>query len=54
MQHVQNPPPLLRSLVPELSPMVEQVVLTALAKDPKQRFATVQAFAIAFEHACQE
>ncbi len=53
MQHLQNPPPPLRSLVPELSPIVEQVVLTALAKDPKQRFATVQAFATAFELACQ-
>ncbi len=53
MQHLQNPPPPLRSLVPELSSTVEQVVLTALAKDPKQRFATVQAFATAFEHACR-
>ncbi len=53
MQHVNNPPPPLRSLVPELSPLVEQVVLTALAKDPKQRFASIQVFATAFENACQ-
>src|SRR5437588_12258 len=32
---------------------VEQVVLTALAKDPKQRFRTVQAFATALEQAYQ-
>ncbi len=53
MQHLQNPPPPLRSLVPELPSTVEQVVLIALAKDPKQRFATVQAFATAFEYACR-
>jgi len=30
------------------------VIAIALAKDPKQRFASVQAFAKALEHACQE
>ncbi len=53
MQHLQTSPPSLRLFAPELSLMVEQVILTALAKDPKQRFATIQAFATAFEHACQ-
>jgi hypothetical protein len=32
---------------------LEQVVLTALAKDPHQRFASVQAFATALEQASQ-
>jgi hypothetical protein len=47
------PPPPLRQKVPTLLPDVEQVVLTALAKDPHQRFATVQAFATALEQASQ-
>jgi class 3 adenylate cyclase len=33
--------------VPTLPAVVEQVVLQALAKDPAQRFASVQAFALA-------
>ncbi|HJT54850.1 MAG TPA: molecular chaperone DnaK, partial [Ktedonobacteraceae bacterium] len=52
-ESLYDPPPPLRSLVPDLSPLIEQVVLTALAKDPKQRFASIQAFATAFENACQ-
>ncbi len=50
-QHVLAPPPPLREKVPSLSPLVEQVVMTALAKDPKERFASVQAFATALEQA---
>jgi serine/threonine protein kinase len=52
-QHLSLPPPPLRERVPELSPEVEQVVLTALEKDPKARFASMQAFANAFEQASQ-
>jgi WD40 repeat protein len=52
-QHVLAPPPPVRQKVPGVSPMVEQVVLTALAKDPKDRFATVRAFAAALEQAAQ-
>jgi serine/threonine protein kinase len=52
-QHLSTPPPPLREQLPDLSPGLEQVVLTALEKDPKQRFATIQAFANAFEQACQ-
>jgi len=51
-KHLMTPPPPLRQKEPTLSPDVEQVVLTALAKDPHQRFATVQAFATALEQAC--
>src|SRR6266852_5086593 len=53
IQHVLNPPPSLQMLVPTISPAHEAVVLKALAKDPQQRFARVQEFADAFEHACQ-
>jgi serine/threonine protein kinase len=52
-QHLFVPPPPLRERVPTISPDVEQVVLTAMAKDPKERFATIQAFATALEHSCQ-
>jgi serine/threonine protein kinase len=50
-QHVLAPPPPLRQKVPTLSPAIERVVLTALAKDPKDRFPDVRAFAAAFEQA---
>ncbi len=52
-QHLAVPPPLLRARMPTVSPAVEQVVLTALAKNPEQRFATVRAFALALEQASQ-
>ncbi len=52
-QHVLAPPPPLRQKVPTLAPAIEQVVLTALEKDPKQRFGSVRAFATALEQAIQ-
>ena len=52
-QHLFAPPPSLREKVPTISPEVEQVVMTALAKDPHQRFAQVQAFATALGQASQ-
>ena len=52
-KHLMMPPPPLREKVSTLLPEVEQVVLIALAKDPHQRFATVQAFATALEQASQ-
>src|SRR5205823_1243409 len=52
-QHLAVPPPSLHEKVSTVSSDVEQVVMTALAKDPKQRFASVQAFATALEQACQ-
>jgi outer membrane protein assembly factor BamB/tRNA A-37 threonylcarbamoyl transferase component Bud32 len=45
------PVPPLREKVPDLSPAVEEVILTALKKEPRQRFATIQAFAFALEQA---
>ncbi len=51
MQHYLEPPPSLREKVPAVTPEVEQVVLTALAKDPAARFASVQEFATALQAA---
>ncbi len=50
-QHLFTPPPPLREKAPTISPEIEQVVLTALAKDPKERFGSVRAFANAFAQA---
>ncbi len=47
-QHLFTPPPSLRQKVPGIDPAVEQVVMTALAKDPKDRFGSVRAFGTAF------
>jgi serine/threonine protein kinase len=45
------PPSPLRGSVPNLPPEVEQVVLTALSKEPRARFGSVQAFAKALTEA---
>ena len=50
-QHLSMPPPSLRERVPAIPAEVEQVVLRALAKDPKARFASVAAFSAALEQA---
>src|SRR2546421_6587809 len=52
-QHLARPPPCLRERVPTLSSVLEEVVLRALAKEPRQRFASVQDFALALHHAAQ-
>ncbi len=51
-QHMHTPPPPLSEKV-SLPPMVEAVVLKALAKSPQERFSSVQAFAKALEQAIQ-
>jgi serine/threonine protein kinase len=50
-QHLWQPPPSLCEQVPNLSSAVEAVVLRALAKDPTQRFASVQDFAQSLQQA---
>ncbi len=53
-KHIFSQPPPLSEKVPTISSAVEEVVMTALKKDPKERFASIQAFATAFEQACLE
>jgi len=53
VQHLTMPPPPLHEKVATIPREIEQVVLRALAKDPKARFASVQDFATAFEQASQ-
>ncbi len=52
-QHLSVPPLPLHERMPEIPPEIEQVVLRALAKDPKARFASVAAFSAALEQASQ-
>jgi serine/threonine protein kinase len=54
IKHSIMPPPSLRQHLPTLSPDVEHVVLTALAKQPENRFISVSAFATALEQASQD
>ena len=49
VKHTTVPPPPLHEKAPTIPPDVEQVVMTALAKDPRQRFGSVQAFAQALD-----
>ena len=49
MQHFLESPPSLREKMPTISPAVEHVVMTALAKDAASRWPSVQAFATALE-----
>ncbi len=53
-QHSYVPPAPLSVKMPLISREVESVVNTALAKDPKQRFGSIKAFATALEQASQE
>ncbi len=53
-KHLMTPPTPLRQKVPTLPVVVEQVILTALAKDPHQRFQSVHAFAEALGQASSD
>jgi serine/threonine protein kinase len=50
-QHITMPPPPLHTKMPAIFPPLEQVVMTTLAKDPKDRYPTIQAFATDLEAA---
>jgi serine/threonine protein kinase len=52
-QHLSVIPSPLREKLPTISPAVEEVVMRALAKDPKERFTNVSDLAIALERASQ-
>ncbi|HEY1352156.1 MAG TPA: protein kinase [Ktedonobacteraceae bacterium] len=49
--HRSSPPPSLRDRLPALPSRVEDVIFKALAKEPAQRFARVQDFALALQQA---
>lgn len=52
-QHIYASPLPLRERMPTIAPDVERVVSRALAKDPHQRFMSIQAFANALEESYQ-
>ena len=54
VKHMTVAPTSLREKLPELPPDVERVILTALSKEPAQRFNSVRAFATALEEASQD
>ncbi|MBI3977992.1 MAG: protein kinase [Chloroflexi bacterium] len=45
VQHIQQPPPLLRERNPQVTPLLEGIVLKAMAKDPEKRYASAEAMA---------
>ncbi|HLZ64508.1 MAG TPA: protein kinase, partial [Ktedonosporobacter sp.] len=53
-QQREMPPPPLRDRVADLSPLVEEVVMIALAKDPARRFRMIRGFATALEQAARD
>ena len=53
LQHRVDKPPSLRTLRPEVSEQVEQVIFKALAKAPEERFPSVMDFAHALQCALQ-
>jgi eukaryotic-like serine/threonine-protein kinase len=50
-RHAHVPPPSLRQKAPMVSPAIEEIIFTALAKDPTKRFASISAFINALEQA---
>ncbi len=54
VQHLTTPPPPLHEKVATIPLEIEQVVLHALAKDPKQRFARIKEFADALEEKAKQ
>src|SRR5579883_347107 len=53
-QHMFSPPPPIREKAPSVPLLIAQVIETALAKDPAQRFKSVRAFATALEQASRQ
>lgn len=51
IKHSLATPPPLREKLPSLAPAVEEVIMKALAKEPKQRFPKIEEFALALEQA---
>src|SRR5215212_98259 len=53
-KHISDPLPLPSLVKPDIPPSIEQVILKALAKDPKDRFSTAEEFVAAWKHALEE
>jgi len=51
LKHLQSPLPLPTTLKPDLHPVIEQVILKALAKTPDDRYPDVAAFLAAWKNA---
>ena len=51
VQHISSLPAPLHEQLPGISPSIEETVMRSLAKDPQERFASVQDFATALERA---
>lgn len=54
IDHYQKPPPPLTDRIPALPPILSDVVLKALAKDPENRYATARDFARALADAVKQ
>jgi outer membrane protein assembly factor BamB/serine/threonine protein kinase len=52
-QHTYEPPPPLHTKVANIAPQVEEVIMKALSKDPRERFSRIQDFVNALEYAGQ-
>src|SRR5689334_19113872 len=53
-KHISDPLPLPSSVKSDIPPSIEKVILKALAKDPKDRFATADEFVTAWKRALAE
>ncbi|MDX1522719.1 MAG: hypothetical protein R3264_13910, partial [Anaerolineae bacterium] len=53
-KHLNESLPALSSVMPEIGPYFDQVLLKATAKEPSERFDTVNEFIAALEGACRE
>jgi serine/threonine protein kinase len=53
-KHVSDPLPLPSSIKPDIPTSIEQVLLKALAKDPRDRFSTAAEFAAAWKRALED
>jgi serine/threonine protein kinase/uncharacterized protein YraI len=51
--HAYQPPPMPRSLNPDLSPLIEAVLLRAMEKDPNQRYQSAAAMSADLERVAQ-